>query len=87
MVNGDVGVTKIKIKAYNPAELHPAQKPNNGGKAPQAPVPEPTLKAKDTFINRFIRIMVNDVHKKIHGEPVKKMPESKENWEDWRDQL
>lgn len=86
MDDGDVTVTKIKIKSRNPID---APKPANGGKA--SPVPEKGQmpeQRKESFISVCVGIIKDDIRKKIHGEEEGvKMPESTESWEDWEGQL
>ena len=88
MVDGDVGVTKIKIKSTTPIERVPPGKPNNGGSS-KAPVqaPAPTVKKEKGLFMKCIDIIRSDVREVIHGDDGVKMPESTESWEDWEGQI
>jgi hypothetical protein len=75
-------LTKIKI---HPKSIDiPAPKRNTE----QAPVqPESRKKKEKGILGKMLLLIRSDVHKKISENGKIKMPESKESWEDWKDQL
>lgn len=80
MVNGGVRI-KVKIKSRGSGQAPPLSK------QPEAPV-QPVIKKKDSIIRSCIRIVVNDIRKRIRGEQkMIKIPKSDESWKDWEGQL
>jgi len=75
-------LTKIKIR---PKSIDiPAPKRSTE----QAPVqPELKRKKEKGILSKMLLLIRSDVHKKISGNGKVKMPESKESWEDWKDQI
>ena len=51
--------------------------------------PAPPVQQEKGIISCMLEIIQSDIHKKIYGEEKRKvkMPESKESWNDWKDEI
>lgn len=78
-------MTKIKIR---PKSIDiPEPKRNTGTEQDKKPEPEIRRKKEKGIIGKMILLIRSDLYKKISGNGKVKMPESKESWEDWKDQI
>jgi len=79
---------KIKVRPYTPTP--PGQKPKQKEEAPPPAQPQP--KRKKSIIRRIGELISSDIRNlpnRIWGKKnnTVKMPDSKESWKDWEEQI